>query len=316
MPEPIGSIFPSLYGDDPGEQEAAQDITGQPLPSMVEDATQGGGGDPSAVITRSSGVTPGQGGEPMVPAESVQEGAPAEFEIEEPARGKRGRTVQDRIDQLTFRVHQRGAENEELRGEVSRLTGVIGELQRHILNPAAQNQNNQNPLVEGTAGAGDPSNINNVVARAIQQHVAPLSQAVGQIVNNAQLNQQHGASLAQAVDEFPDLGNPQSNFSRTFRKVWEGSPLKELANGPYQVAMQVRGLLADVRADEKRQTAQKRAASVRVPSSTIPEQVSAGAPTQGDRARFAQLQGQLRKGDASFQTYREWRLLREKFKGR
>lgn len=312
MPEPL---FPSLYGNDPGDPstEKAQDITDQPLPSMMEEGAQ---------LTSGSSIQPlGTGGEPIPQLEGA--GAPeTTTEIadppEDPRRPKR-RSVQDRIDQLTFRVHQRGAENDILREENARLSAQISELGAQI-NAVLHRPMNQNPNpLENPAAAGNPngsSDVESAVARAIQQHVAPLSQAVGQMVTNTQLATQHQASFAQAAEEFPDLSDPRSNFARVFTQLWASTPLRELKNGPYQVALQVRGILADARADEKRQAAQKRAASVHVPQSTIPEQASGSAPTQGDARQFAELSHRIKNGDTSFDTYRAWRTLREKFKKR
>lgn len=316
-PDQPGTIFPALDRSSPGDggQQSA-DITSNPLEPMVSD-------DPAIkeAIQFSPGATPS--GDALLPmGEPVQV---AGAEIDAPQKRK-PRTYQDRINRLTRNYRGAQEKNVELEGQIGDLTQAIIQLQNKNSAPAQQpvpapagdaasvfaspgeSGGTETPPAAGRAGQPmlTADEIAGIVRREIHsydQEVVQRNSAVSDLVKKQE------ESYAEAVEEFPELNDPKSAAQRTFREVYATSPLRELPDAPYQIALQVKGILSAGAVADAGKATRKQQAAVVVPQASQGGDGS-GANTSALRKEFAQLSHTMKQGNNDYRVYKRWRLIR------
>lgn len=306
MPDAPGSVFPGLYDDTPGDQIPAQDISGVPLEPLISPD------DPLAAGTGSS-------------LSSVPEGAAEAGDAPEQIAGgdipaptqRKPRTAADRIAQLTkqYRHEQRARGDTEARLEetlaILRQQGEelkqlrVGRAQpRQAAQEAADALGLGAPgAIEGQAAPVTADTIRGIVSETFQQYEARRAQQDHEI---RQMQASHETAFKEAAEEMPELLDTRSQARAYFDELYRTSPLKTLPDGPYQIALQVRGLLAD---DSRRSAAPERKLQAGVV-------VPAGAPVDantsaGLRREYARLTDLRKKGNEDFQVYKRWRAVRD-----
>lgn len=311
-----GTLFPGLYGDTPGDQRSGADITGQPLPPLNPEHD----GPPvlpgtNAAATDVTAPPPGQ----MEPERE----AVAEVE---PPRTRKGRSLQDRIDTLTRRYRQEQSTRAGLETQMESLMGLIQQQNDKInelgrapraysaSTPAADPLglgDSAAPLVQPTPNPAVPfalDDVEKVVGRAIETYDRRAREQ-----NNAAAAHRaaHESSFNEATEEMPELADQRTRARKLFNQLYDESPLRALPDGPYQIALQVRGLLsAEGGAANPAMVAdRKRQASVVAPqpSATDVPNVNVAGATQ----ELASLAARMRAGENDFRVYKRWRQLRE-----
>jgi hypothetical protein len=309
-PEQRGPIFPSLDGNTPGEQDTGTDISDQPLTPLSAPDMPDAAGTGSAVSS-----VPGVEGQ-QAPDDQTVAGA----DISAPA-ARKPRTAQDRIAQLTRRYRQEQDARTDLQAQLDELLRVAQSQQQEIAAiragrqaPAPRKQANEAADALGLAGAGEPVDVpitldavKNVVREVLGSHVAEERQRTSAV---EQMRQAHMTSFKEAVEEMPELADERSQARQVFDELYRTSPISKLPDGPYQLALQVRGILADdARRGQVASPERKRQASVVSPS---PSQ--SDIPDTGRTAAVREFQGltaKIRAGDTEFSTYKRWRFLRD-----
>ena len=114
----------------------------------------------------------------------------------------------------------------------------------------------------------------------------------------------------EACAEMPELREPRSAARQYFDQLYADSPLNKLPDGPYQIALQVQGILA---AEARRQPSPERKLQAGV---VVPAGQSADANSQvgSMRREFDTLTRKMRSGQQNFQEYKRWAFLRENLK--
>ena len=308
MPDAPGSVFPGLYDDTPGDQIPAQDISGIPLEPLTSPD------DPLAAGTGSSlPSAPGDGAPDAGDAPTQVAGG----DIPPPAQ-RRPRTAADRIAQLTkqYRHEQRARGDTEARLEetMNILRQQGAELER-LRTARAQPRQAANDAadalglgaagaIEGQAAPGlTEDRIGGILERKFEEFEARRAQRDNEI---RQMQASHESAFKEAAEEMPDLLDPRSQARAYFDELYRTSPLKTLPDGPYQIALQVRGLLAD---ESRRQVAPERKLQAGVVA-------PAGAPVDvnqraGLRKEYERLTDLRKRGNEDFQVYKRWRAVRD-----
>lgn len=319
-----GTLFPAIDGggepgDNPDIQSDITDLPLEPMSSLPEGAEPGfEGGDGLPALPGSEIAGGGQhrfleeGGQAFEQAPVQQ---PAEVQLPTGEQPRRKRSAEERIRKLVGRYHQKADENAVLREEIGNLSNQMAQLQKAVLSGAVPTQPSNglmtNPL--GNTPGAEPD-LEQRITQRVEALLAPIVQTVTNNSRQAQLNSAHGESVAEAIEDFPDLADPKSKFAQQFRQLFAQSPLRELADGPYQVAMQVRGILADEKAQERTVAARKRAAVVHTPVPQIPEQSAAVGPSTQEKQAYASAMQKFRSGTYEFSDYKTIRVLRDKYK--
>lgn len=300
--------------------EGGVDVSGlvlQDLNAKTDDSVAGGQGISSTPAAALNDPSPSGGDAPEREAvDDLGTNAPG---------GRRRRTVQDRIDTLTRRYHTAEEEKSILSQQLRQLADVVNQ-QQHMLQsmrssapsapapaqPSAGDATFGSLLATGeeqpkpSAGTAAPMpDISRIVEEAIGRYDQKRRQETAEYT---QLRNSHEVSFAQAVEEFPELADQRTAFRRTFNNVFDKSPLRVLPDGPYQIALQVRGILADEAGRAARKTEQKRQATVIVPTPSTtdtPDTSRVAIQKEFDKAAAA-----IRGGDSSYETFRKWRVLR------
>lgn len=306
-----GTIFPSLDGSSPGEVPAAGDITGVVLNDLIQ------GDDPVSEIA-TGGTLPAisPAAEPAA-AEPVQV---AGGEIQPPA-ARRKRTAEDRIAQLVRKYHDERENSSALETQLARLAEIVEKQNEQLTalrnpstpRPPAASSSDPSGLgvLEGAAAPaqGTPVSANDiaaVVSKAIESYDQRRSRQEAQI---AQLRASHEQSFDEACEEMPELRDARTRAHQTFMALYRQSPIRNLPDAPYQIALQVKGILADeARASGPAVEARKRQASVVTPSpsvSDIPDTQRAALQKAYNETCLA-----LRQGDKDPRTFIKWRKLR------
>jgi hypothetical protein len=252
-----GRLFPSLYGGEPGTEEPVDDITGVPLKKGLPPVEQAD--YPDSRASDLSGHVPSSGAEDGLPADETYAGDRPEA----PPRRNR-RTAKERISQLTQRARSAEGQNEDLVAEIRRLQSQIKAQESKMSEPMRRPYTSDTPGLYGSGEstpAGGSIDVGSI-RQIIKEELTPLREEREAERNAGRLRSAHDESLMAAAEEFPELENPRSEFSQAFRQVWASSPLKSHPDGPLHVAYQVRGILADERAQSTEGEARKRAANV------------------------------------------------------
>jgi hypothetical protein len=131
--------------------------------------------------------------------------------------------------------------------------------------------------------AGD---VERIITAAIQNYDQQLRTANDE---QSQMRDAQNASYQRAISEVPGLGDTNSDFYKTFVQVWNSSPLRQLEDGPYHVALQVQGLLANQQEANAALTQRKRQANVTTPQPTATEELGTAqvAALQKEHARLS-----------------------------
>jgi hypothetical protein len=102
----------------------------------------------------------------------------------------------------------------------------------------------------------------------------------------------------------------RSRARQIFDELYSSSPLTQLIDGPYQISLQVRGIIADEqRRGQAASPERKLQVGVVMPSPSMSDLPS--GELQSARAEFAQLTKARRDGNEDFKVYRRWRTLRD-----
>jgi hypothetical protein len=311
-------MFPEMGpagSEPPPDVNTPADITGQRLPGL------------------SDGVRPAGSALSMVPADPVQhvlDGAAAPEGSQDlgVAAGRQRRTAQDRINQLTGRYRAAQEENGALTEQIGRLAQIVEQQNLQIQNISRGVGNSPPQASLGIPGAVDaldspspvpvvntpqstgPLDVASIVSQAIASYDSKqrTAQAATDKLRNA-----HEQAFSAACEEFPELADGRTLARRTFNELFFNSPLRQLPDGPYQVALQVRGILADEtrRAPSAPTTpvdVRKRQASVVVPQSS-PTDAPVASQQQLSK-QYTDLMTRVRNGDSSFETHRALRYVR------
>lgn len=264
---PNGTVFPTLDGSAPGDtKDIGQDITDVPLEPLFED---------SSVLSE-----PG--------SSQVSDFAPAPTEAAEvdisPTASDRPAPfkspVQARIDKLTRRAYERERETITLQNQLAAVTQALEaanarNAQLIAPRPLPQNPSGQssNPFEsQGNQSTVPATNFDEGrIAEILDRRLAPIAETLQARSEAEKLRIAHEQSFQETIREYPELARPDSEFRQHFNEVFDKSPLKALPDAPYQIALQVRGLLSDVRKDRQVTAARKSQAGVSVPSQPNPE---------------------------------------------
>jgi hypothetical protein len=161
-----------------------------------------------------------------------------------------------------------------------------------------------------TPGALD---VQGLVTNAIEQYDQKQRQTQAA---SAQLHVAQRQSAAAALAEFPELGDGGTQAAQIFQQLWEGSPLQAHPDGPYHVALQVRGIIADEVAHGQTPAeveARKIQASV-----ITPKPAATDTPSMDGKAlqkQYDELLKRRRNGSTSVDDYMMARALQIKMRG-
>lgn len=295
----VGTVFPALDGSDPGEQDPGQNITGVHLPTADSPP---------------EGPTPEQlldVGDKTGPGTEIQTD-PTTPEVQ----GRKS-NLQTRINRLVQRRNEAEGQNTELSAQLNTVTQQLEQTQTQLAQLA-----NRAPAVPQTAPAADPMAVIDgspapvpvgnaaqqaltveQVATVVREQIAPLYQQQQQTSEATRLSTQHAASFEIAADDFPDLRKPESKFRQLFNELYDSSPLRVLANAPYQLALQTQGLLSSEKRDAASSVNRKVAAGVHTPT---PSAMDVGDADPSPLARkdvkdaLAKAKHKMRLGTADF----------------
>jgi hypothetical protein len=306
-----GSMFPSLYGDgEPGDRDAGQDITGQVLPDLSpkSDLAPGTGESLSSVPggVANAADAPGAGAAPNT-ADSAGR-APQD---------RRPRTAQERIAQLTRRYRQAEDQNSNLNSQLQELIQIsrvqsqeIAALRSGRAAPASPaGEINADPTGGAQARSDIPITLDavrNVVRDVISGYD---TERRAQDTRVQQMRQAHEEAFKDAAQEMPELMDQRSRARQIFDELYAQSPLITLPDAPYQIALQVRGILAD---EQRRgQVAETRKVQVSAMAPSAPAVGDASSELVSAQREFAQLTKVRQGGNEDFKVYKRWRMLRD-----
>jgi len=276
----------------------------------------------------------GQGAPPPVPGTVIEDTTPQPQD--QPGRP---RTARDRIAQLTgrYRAEQQktgalesqlsqvldvmkaqGEELKELRGTLARPpTGAAVPQDKgdDILGLAGANPNPRS--AEATTGGVPmtPDTLRAVMAETIAAYDQNRRQQ--ESVRERLITEQE-LSFGEAVQEIPSLNDKRSKAFQVFSEIYETSPLRNLSDGPYQVALQVKGILASEQPDAVTTATPQQAHEDRLRHAALPQQSSTPQVPEAGRAalqkRYGLLSAEIKRGNEDYNVYREWRMLREQLR--
>jgi len=326
-----GTLFPEMKeGGSPGEAEKGDDITGLVLKGLSDsDDAPGRGADGGGLSMAPQPPLEGQ------PAPQSQERSVA-IEDTNPQDVPQGRprTAADRIRQLTHRYRQEQREKSELETQLSQVLDVmkqqgreLSELRGTLARPPSGRAVPQEPSddILGLDGSQPspakhadpatgvpmtPDTLRAIVTDAISSYDQNRRQ---QESARDQLAAAQESSFAEAVKEMPALRDSRTKAHQIFSELYGSSPLRTLPDGPYQIALQVRGILADEQADAAGAAGQVNEDRLR--RAALPPQPSATDIPQGNRAalqkEYEKLSVERKRGNEDYNVYRRWRMLRE-----
>lgn len=305
-----GSMFPSLYGDGtPGDRDAGQDITGQVLPDLSPkpDLAPGTGESISNV--------------PGGPADAADapgaQGAPATSDAAgRPPQDRRPKTAQERIAQLTRRYRQAEDQNNNLSAQLQELlqisraqAGEIAALRSGRAAAPPAGEINPDPTGGAAARSDTPITLDAVrnVVRDVITGYDNERRAYDTRVQ--QMKVAHEEAFKDAAQEMPELLDQRSRARQIFDELYAQSPLITLPDAPYQIALQVRGILADEQRRGQATEARKVQVSAMAPSA--PAVGDASSEVVAAQREFAHLTKVRQSGNEDFKVYKRWRMLRD-----
>lgn len=307
-------LFPSLTGGSPGDNpDLGQSLDETPVlppltpppPENFPEAkdvsvaqaeaafSQQGGAEDSNVVTAPSGGVPPEGY----------------------SASSRKRSAEARIAQLTARYRTTQDQNSVLANELHRLRETIATMQAGGVQPAGQRHpGNAPPQAPDLPISADPTGSASTnrgvdlgaVEAAIARHIKPLTDRITQTDEALQRKTEHEQSWSAAVADFPELQQP-GDANALFNELYRTHPLRLLPDGPEQIAVMVKGILADSRREQAAAAHRKIGAAVHIPS-VSPTDVLPRAQEERIGEAIRQSADKLRRGDNSFDTYRALRL--------
>lgn len=325
MPE--GTLFPSLDGSDPGEVAPTADITDVQLPPLFPQS------EPTVYAPVEDPMNPGVQQAPPPPAQSVQIPGyeapgqpPADVSIIDPnprqeppapRRGLRekiatlvgqtgrqdgsGRYAEEQLAQITDALLKQGRVLEQLTsGRTSHMPAPVNQIEGDV-DPITGQAANMAPAPQPVSA----TDIERIITGAIQNYDSQLRQQQQQITELQVAQEQ---SYNNAVADVPGLSDPNSVFSKTFQEVWRQSPLNQLPDGPYHVALQVQGLLAAEQQANASLTERKRQASVSVPQPTATDELGVAQKTALTQ-EYARLSQAIKAGNRDADLMMKFRKL-------
>ena len=165
---------------------------------------------------------------------------------------KQGTSAQDRINLLTRKRHdaerQAEAANSQLAVQADQLAALQAQVQRLTAPPPPVAPPAQSPTspfgqpqpVAPATGAIDPAAIQAMVASAVRDAIAPVTQSV---TANARA-QRHQVSFAETARQLPQLADANSELHQTFQEIWASRPdLQELDDGVTLAAYAAQGVV-------------------------------------------------------------------------
>lgn len=313
----LGTIFPSIRGGLPGEQDPGQNLGDYPFgaPLHGEDSM------PLSDIAQSGIVSPAEvqaEAEPLPDSGAmILEGAAAAIPPGGQSVSTRKRSAEERINQLTAKWRTTQTENSALNQQVAQLSQLIQNMQAQQssqfqaprpLYGSGEASPSDNPLASLAQPSAPAQNATDL-RRIVQESVAPLANTVTGLIEAQRQRSLQEASFARAVADFPDIGKVGTEANRYFREVMENHALGTLDDGPEQVAVFVRGILAGARRDSQVASQRKVQAGVQIPTPSPSDEVSIG-PSRAQQVKDlrAQAARNYRTGDSSFETYKALRL--------
>lgn len=299
---PDGTVFPALDGSTPGDNPETGQFVEGPLPDLF-----GGGLSEPSGVTREPGpgaIQPFAEAPPASPAQSID---PALADVGDTVRRS---GVQSRIDKLTRQKYeaQRAASAQSdqiaaLNHQLSQLNARFSQLNSPRA-PTAPQGSSSDPL-SGVGAEISPRNggfDEASIARVIDERLAPLTNQLQSNQRLAALRAAQEQSFQDAAEEWSDLRDSNTEFRKEFNSLFDSSPLRNLPDGPMQVAAQVRGILADRRRESQVVAERKRAAGI---TSSTPAAQPAAAGVDGlprDVAEsYDKAKARMRDGNASMQ---------------
>lgn len=310
-----------------GMADDVQDITEQPLPPLYpEDAPASGVSDVGAVST-----VPGADiGDDPAPTPDLP---PVDDDQTEVQRSRNRRSASERIAQLTRRYRdeqeQRGVAETMLENQARQITALQQQISRIGTPPPvgapASHPGAPQPHANDLFGDADPAapapavpqapgvapagltrdDVRSVLREVVQEQTLEHQK---QLADQQRLQQAHEEAFGIASEDFPELTDQNSTARRLFNELYGKSPIRNLPDAPLQIALQVRGILADSRSPRDTDQAKRQMAGI-VPTPTGAAELGESQIAQA-RKRVGQLQEAIRQGDTSFNTYRELRQLR------
>lgn len=312
----IGTVFPSIRGGSPGDQDPGQNLGDYPFgaPLHGEDSL------PISGVAQSGIVSPAevQAAEEPLPDSGamVLEGAAAAIPPGGQSVSGRKRSAEERIHQLTAKWRSSQTENTVLNQQVAQLSQLIQNMQAQQNSPSPAprpyGSGEASPSDNPFASAGQPSapvQHATDLRRIVQESVAPLANQVTGLLEAQRQRALQEASFARAVADFPDIGKPGTEANAHFRDLMQNHALGTLDDGPEQVAVFVRGILAGARRDSQIASQRKVQAGVQVPTPSPSDEIAIG-PSRGQQIvdLHKQAAQNYRTGDRSFETYKALRL--------
>lgn len=321
MPDPVPTLLPSLYDDamnplPTSGVTASLDISGAVLPDLVPkpDASRSVGNTESLSVVR----------DPAAPAAPAPAGEQVASEDLGPKDGgRRARSASERIAQLTRQRYEAQNEATELRAQIAELRGLLTRPPAQVQpmnypsTPAPQVDpvtallnSGAEPAKPAATPINSPALTSLEVSRIVDNALESREQrARQQFEAQARLKSAWDRSFAEVVQDFPALADQNSHARQVFNALFDSSPLKALPDAPMQIAMQVRGILADerARAQAPAVAARKQQAAV-IPSTSPTDQP--GANVAAVKSELDKAYAQMRSGDTSNELHARVRKLR------
>lgn len=252
--------FEPIYPDGTVEPDQVSDASGAPARS-----------EPIVPRIMSGSVVPR---EPL-PTEPRQATAPTE-----PDEGTRKTALQARIDRLVRKKGQAETERDAFRSQLEGVTKELASLRASLASvnkptsapapsPGLFGDAAEHPAAPAASAVPD---ISGLVEAAVQKALAPLTAKAAEAARISELRAAHEAVFAEIVEDFPELKDQQSELRKTFNVIFDSrQDLQQLPDAPAIVANIARGVLADQRRAEQKQSAAKRAASIHTPTPVVAE---------------------------------------------
>ncbi len=295
------SLFPSYDGSTPGDNpETSVDITDIPLEPLFAESS-------SLSEPGASQVTEFEPPEPVQAAPAAAPGAAGAFGQAGNDPGARGSGLQSRIDKLTRARYDSERQNNQLNEQIAALSQGLMAANARIAQltaprPAPGSSSGLFDTVGSQPGITPPAFDEARIGDLMDRRLQPVVQMFQDQAQGQNLRMEQERSFNEAAREYPDLARADSEMRQVFNKLFDGSPLKGMPDAPYQVALQSRGLLADVRRERQATVTRKTAAGVQVPHTPDPARASAqsadGVPAGEMALRKTNLE-KMRNGTAT-----------------
>lgn len=290
---PDETLYPSLDGSSPGTNPdgTGQDVseTG-PLPDLFEASQTISEPGASQIL------------EIETPAARVETNPIPQDRVERESRSR----VQERMDRLTGRAHAKERENNILLAQVAALTEGLTAANQRLAQLSSPRPSAPGSSSDPFGAAGQPKDQPGSLDEGrldsiLSQRLAPVLERLESRDRVSQTRAAHEAAFEEAAREFPELRRQDSSFRQKFNELYDGSPLRQLPDAPYQIALQVRGLLADERAASQVVAARKAVASVSVPNQPTDGRADVNGVPIAEYRRYEEAKKAMRDGTATAQ---------------